>query len=82
MGQDNTGPNTTKDQSVDGLSQHDQTSQDANNAAHDPSGNADLLHAAHILPPPPIAQVELTLDQLSETVDLFDVSPFDYGDAI
>jgi hypothetical protein len=27
-----------------------------------------------------VANVELTLDHLSETVDLFDVPPFDYGD--
>ena len=33
------------------------------------------------LPPDAIAHVELTLDQLGDTVDLFDVPPFDYGDA-
>jgi hypothetical protein len=41
---------------------------------------SELLHAAHILPPDMIANVELTLDHLSTTVDLFDVPPFDYGD--
>lgn len=41
----------------------------------------DLLHAAHVLPPDMVANVELTLDHLSTTVDLFDVPPFDYGDA-
>jgi hypothetical protein len=40
----------------------------------------DLLHAAHILPAETIANVELTLDHLSTTVDLFDVPLFDYGD--
>jgi hypothetical protein len=39
-----------------------------------------LLHAAYVLPPEMVANVELTLDHLSETVDLFDVPPFDYGD--
>jgi hypothetical protein len=41
---------------------------------------SDLLHAAHVLPPDMIANVELTLDHLSASVDLFDVPPFDYGD--
>jgi hypothetical protein len=41
---------------------------------------SELLHAAHVLPPDMIANVELTLDHLSTTVDLFDVPPFDYGD--
>lgn len=40
----------------------------------------DLLHAAHVLPPDMVANVELTLDHLSASVDLFDVPPFDYGD--
>jgi hypothetical protein len=40
----------------------------------------DLLHAAHVAPPDMVANVELTLDHLSTTVDLFDVPPFDYGD--
>lgn len=41
----------------------------------------DLLHAAHVVPPADmVANVELTLDHLSTTVDLFDVPPFDYGD--
>jgi hypothetical protein len=43
--------------------------------------DAELLHAALALPPDAIAHVELTLDQLGDTVDLFDVPPFDYGDA-
>jgi hypothetical protein len=41
----------------------------------------DLLHAAHVPPPDMVANVEFTLDHLSSTVDLFDVPPFDYGDA-
>ena len=46
----------------------------------DDQGAADhLLHAAYIVPPDMIASVELTLDHLSQTVDLFDVPPFDYG---
>jgi hypothetical protein len=40
----------------------------------------DLLHAAHAVPADMVASVELTLDHLSTTVDLFDVPPFDYGD--
>jgi hypothetical protein len=41
----------------------------------------DLLHAAHVVPPADmVANVELTLDHLSATVDLFDIPPFDYGD--
>jgi hypothetical protein len=40
----------------------------------------DLLHAAHVPPADLVANVELTLDHLSTTVDLFDVPPFDYGD--
>jgi hypothetical protein len=40
----------------------------------------DLLHAAHVAPPDMVANVELTLDHLSTTVDLFDIPPFDYGD--
>jgi hypothetical protein len=43
--------------------------------------DSELLHAALALPPDAIAHVELTLDQLGDTVDLFDVPPFDYGDA-
>jgi hypothetical protein len=49
-------------------------------AALDQSTADDLLHAAHVVPPETIANVELTLDHLSTTVDLFDVPPFDYGD--
>ena len=49
-------------------------------AAVDQSTADDLLHAAHIAPPDMVANVELTLDHLSTTVDLFDVPPFDYGD--
>lgn len=46
----------------------------------DQSATDDLLHAAHVAPPDMVANVELTLDQLSATVDLFDVPPFDHGD--
>jgi hypothetical protein len=42
--------------------------------------SSDLLHAAHVLPADMVANVELTLDHLSESVDLFDIPPFDYGD--
>jgi hypothetical protein len=28
-----------------------------------------------------VANVELTLDHLSATIDLFDVPPFDFGDS-
>jgi hypothetical protein len=48
--------------------------------AHDQAAADDLLHAAHVPPPDMVANVELTLDHLSTTVDLFDVPPFDYGD--
>jgi hypothetical protein len=48
--------------------------------AHDQTAADDLLHAAHVPPPDMVANVELTLDHLSTTVDLFDVPPFDYGD--
>ena len=64
-----------------------QTLQAANilDGADDQSVGAELLHAALALPPDAIApdviaHVELTLDQLGNTVDLFDVPPFDYGD--
>jgi hypothetical protein len=42
---------------------------------------SELIHAAHALPPEMVANVELTLDHLSATVDLFDVPPFDFGDS-
>jgi hypothetical protein len=89
MGQDSAGKTPTQspqgqaqDQSIVGASQDDQGSQQPNpsTTAGDQSPADDLLHAAHVLPPETIANVELTLDHLSETVDLFDVPPFDYGD--
>jgi hypothetical protein len=66
-------------------SMQDDASQPANVPTDSDLTNSDLLasellHAAHILPPDMIANVELTLDHLSTTVDLFDVPPFDYGD--
>jgi hypothetical protein len=95
MGQDRAGKTPTQstqkqsvqeqsiqDQSIVGTSQDDQGSQQPNPSATagDQSSADDLLHAAYVLPPEMIANVELTLDHLSETVDLFDVPPFDYGD--
>ncbi len=86
MGQDRAGktqdPRSIQDQSIVGASQDDQGSPQPNpsTTAGDQSPADDLLHAAYVLPPEMIANVELTLDQLSETVDLFDVPPFDYGD--
>jgi len=92
MGQDRAGKTPTQeqsiqdqsiqDQSIAGASQDDQGSQQPNpsTTAGDQSSADDLLHAAYVLPPEMVANVELTLDHLSETVDLFDVPPFDYGD--
>ena len=69
------------DQSIIGASQDDQGSQPTpSTTAGDQLSADDLLHAAYVLPPEMIANVELTLDHLSDTVDLFDVPPFDYGD--
>jgi hypothetical protein len=84
MSQDNAGKPTTKDQSSVGPLPNDQSPQESTllNTLDDQSVADDLLHAACVLPPATIANVELTLHQLSETVDLFDVPPFDYGDAI
>lgn len=77
----------TQDQSAAVPAQDDQTLQATNglDGAVDQSVGAELLHAALALPPDAIApdviaHVELTLDQLGNTVDLFDVPPFDYGD--
>jgi hypothetical protein len=90
MGQDSAGKTPTQstddqsiqDQSIVGASQDDQGSQQPNPlmTGSDQSSADDLLHAAYVLPPEMIANVELTLDHLSDTVDLFDVPPFDYGD--
>jgi hypothetical protein len=87
MGQDNAGKTPTQDQSMVDPLQGDQGPQEPNPltsnplpAASDQSMADDLLHAAYVPPPEMVASVELTLDHLSETVDLFDVPPFDYGD--
>lgn len=72
-----------QDQSIlAGSSLDEQAAQQASllATAHDQATADDLLHAAHIPPPDMVANVELTLDHLSTTVDLFDVPPFDYGD--
>lgn len=85
--QDNAGKPPTQDNApplhqADGPSPADQIPQATNiaAAADDQSVGAELLHAALALPLDAIAHVELTLDQLGDTVDLFDVPPFDYGD--
>lgn len=90
MGQDDTGKTPAQDQTqgqaqdqpgADSLpnAEAPQASVPATTAA-DQSTADDLLHAAHAVPPEMVANVELTLDQLSATVDLFDVPPFDHGD--
>ena len=73
----------TLDQSAAVPTPDDQILQAANvfDGAGDQSVGAEPLHAALALPPDAVAHVELTLDQLGNTVDLFDVPPFDYGDA-
>jgi len=89
-GEDNVGKTTapdrmhdsTQDQSAtvpapDGRTLHAPNGPDG---AGDQTVDAELLHAALALPPDAIAHVELTLDHLGNTVDLFDVPPFDYGD--
>jgi hypothetical protein len=96
MGQDNEEPpaqnpptqgpsnadQSIQDQSIGGASPADQSVPEASplTTAQDQSTADDLLHAAHVAPPDMVANVELTLDHLSTTVDLFDVPPFDYGD--
>jgi hypothetical protein len=95
MAQDNSGQNNAgkplaqdrmhdqaQDQSAAVPAPNDQTVQAASvlDGAGDQSVGAELLHAALALPPDALAHVELTLDQLGNTVDLFDVPPFDYGD--
>ncbi|MPZ36469.1 MAG: hypothetical protein GEU95_00140 [Rhizobiales bacterium] len=84
MGQDAAGKTQAQDQPVAAPSQDNQSPQEPSllTTADDQSLTDDVLHAAHVLPPEMIANVELTLDHLSETVDLFDVPPFDYGDAV
>ena len=92
MGQDDTGKAPAQEQAQDQDQAQDQQAAgalpDAEDAqasippaaAGDQSTTDDLLHAAHVAPPDMVANVELTLDQLSATVDLFDVPPFDHGD--
>jgi hypothetical protein len=90
MGQDDTGkaPAQNQAQDQDQDQQAAGASPDAQGAqasippatTGDQSTPDDLLHAAHVAPPDMVANVELTLDQLSATVDLFDVPPFDHGD--
>jgi hypothetical protein len=96
MGQDNEEPpaqnpptqgpsnadQSIQDQSIGGAPPADQSVPEASplTTAQDQSTADDLLHAAHVAPPDMVANVELTLDHLSTTVDLFDVPPFDYGD--
>jgi hypothetical protein len=74
---------SSQEQPIAGAAQDDQGAQaaiPAATAADQPAAD-DLLHAAHVAPPADmVANVELTLDHLSTTVDLFDVPPFDYGD--
>jgi len=89
MGQDDTGkvpaqnqaPDQAQDQQAAGTLPNAEDAQASIPAdtASDQYATDDLLHAAHIAPPDMIANVELTLDQLSATVDLFDVPPFDHG---
>ena len=70
----------TQDQPIADPAQVDQASI-PQATADDQSKADDLLHAAHVVPPADmVANVELTLDHLSATVDLFDIPPFDYGD--
>jgi hypothetical protein len=78
--EDNAGNPATDPSAVDPATPA-QTSQEATVLPTDSELlTSDLLHAAHVLPPEMIANVALTLDHLSATVDLFDVPPFDYGD--
>jgi hypothetical protein len=73
-----------QDQSIDGAPADEPGAHEASlltTTAQDQMSADDLLHAAHAAPPDMVANVELTLDHLSTTVDLFDVPPFDYGDA-
>jgi hypothetical protein len=91
MGQDDTGKTPaqdppqgpSQDQPIAGPSQDEQGPPDPNlsTTAHDQPAADDLLHAAYVLPADMVANVELTLDHLSTTLDLFDVPPFDYGAA-
>jgi len=87
-GQDNVGKTPAQDRKHDPSAvvptPDEQTLQATNvpDGAGDQLADAELLHAALALPPDAIAHVELTLDQLGNTVDLFDVPPFDYGDAV
>jgi len=72
-----------QDQSTAGAPPAEQNPHEASSltTAQDQSTTDDLLHAAHAVPPADmVANVELTFDQLSATVDLFDIPPFDYGD--
>ena len=69
-----------QDQSIGGAPPAEQAAHEASLVTADQSTADDLLHAAHVAPPDMVANVELTLDHLSTTVDLFDVPPFDYGD--
>ncbi len=84
---EDTAGRTTTDPSAVDPSTEEQTSQQAGVL---PTGvlptdgdllASDLMHAAHVLPPDMVANVELTLDHLSATIDLFDVPPFDFGDS-
>jgi hypothetical protein len=79
-GQDQSGQQSAQDQPIADAAQED--AQASIPVTADDHANADdLLHAAHAVPPADmVANVELTLDQLSATVDLFDIPPFDYGD--
>jgi hypothetical protein len=69
-----------QDQSIGGAPPAEQGPHEASVLTADQLAADDLLHAAHVAPPDMVANVELTLDHLSTTVDLFDVPPFDYGD--
>jgi hypothetical protein len=79
---EDTAGRTTTDPSAVDPSTEEQTSQQATVLPTDGDLLAsDLMHAAHVLPPDMVANVELTLDHLSTTIDLFDVPPFDFGDS-
>jgi hypothetical protein len=82
--QDASNPNQSiQDQSIGGEPPVEPATHDASvltTTAQDQMAADDLLHAAYVAPPDMVANVELTLDHLSTTVDLFDVPPFDYGD--
>jgi hypothetical protein len=75
-------PQPHRDQPIADVAQDEQGPQASISVATDDQAKADdLLHAAHAVPPADmVANVELTLDHLSTTVDLFDIPPFDYGD--